>query len=269
MFVVFLKDYEQRKDLVTIVKSDFEAQTLCDTLNLRCGSAFGLDYDEIMDFAKQNNLKLDKSMVKAVSDHGSWFHFEEVSAPSIIDYSVFNASWDESNYDACTSDVFFNDDTFFELEPVEFDYHFDYEMGCSHYIDLKHVNQHKLEKFNKESNQYKWYDPKIAHPDVRNKVHWYDPIHTFAHNHGYHVARNHVVRIINKMAKHHCEISKIRRKLLSIKEYKKSWMYKECIDNYIEAMYDNDWWFSDYMLPNHVLRDGVIWNKEVYNAKHL
>lgn len=148
-YVVYLKDYEQHKRLIAVLEGREAAMLLCKVLNDKCDAAVGMDFDEILEFAEMNGLlTLTKSHIREVKVMGSHFTFEEVKYKWSIDYSIFEADWDTTHYDHCTSDVyFFHNHDFMEFDEDYYDdLHFDHNMGCYYDLDLKHINQNKLEK---------------------------------------------------------------------------------------------------------------------------
>ena len=256
MFVVYLKDYEYHKDFVTVLEDELEAKMLCDTLNQKCSNAGNMDLDEIMAFSDTNCLNLNKSMISEIDRIGSYFKYEEVPFKHFIDYSIFEADWDSSNFDACSSDAYYYHDWY--IDP---DYHHDYDMGCNYNVDLKHINQHKLEKFNVESNKYKRYDPKYAHPDVANRFAWYDPIHKFCHNHGFAVEFNVAQCIIKK-----CVDRKASTALWKIKNhprYKHSATFRMGAEWLIEALLGKSPSWCDYLEDLGLkIEDGYLRKKD-------
>ncbi|QHJ75818.1 hypothetical protein vBAbaMPhT2_215 [Acinetobacter phage vB_AbaM_PhT2] len=95
-----------------------------------------------------------------------------------------------------------------------------------------------------DSTSYKSYDPKHIHPDVAYKHVYYDPIHTYAHNHGYKIA----VNALDKMLKKHVG-SKVCVVLWKIKNhirYRKEWTFRSHADQVIDALLEREMQYNDY-----------------------
>ncbi|ADG60026.1 hypothetical protein Acj9p126 [Acinetobacter phage Acj9] len=260
--VVYLKDWEQHKDLVAVLPSHAEAQTLCNILNNKCETAIGMDFDEIMDFAKDNYLPIDKSMIRQVKNMGSYFCTNEVEFKETISYGIFDASWDTTLYDWCSSDYVPIIDEY-DLDDV----YFDENLGCYYDLDLKHINQHKLEKFATGNNTFKRYDPKFIHPDVAHRIAYYDPIHDFCHNKGFRNANNKIERMVAKFAKNGgSAASTIVFKIKNCSDYKHNHTFRNAAQRYIEALenpYGYEWISNwEWCMSNYVYRDGHVMDKE-------
>lgn len=129
--------------------------------------------------------------------------------------------------------------------PLDPDYHFDYEMGCNHNVDLKHINQDKLAKFNTGNNTYRWFDKEFAHWRVAYKSAWYDPIHTYANNHGFKIAVNNIQRLVKKNVGR--RVSTVIWKLKNHPKYKCEWTFRSYADSFIESLLEkNNIWY-DYL----------------------
>lgn len=92
----------------------------------------------------------------------------------------------------------------------------------------------KLDKFMNETNQYKRFDPKFAHPDVAYKFAYYDPLHNFAHNHGFSQMWNIIQGVVNK--NRYLHVSQIVEKIKGRIEWKTSKVYRYASKFIIESL---------------------------------
>ena len=262
-FVVFLKDYEHHKNIVCILPEASEAIALCKTLNAKCEEAMHpLDFDEIMYFAEENSLNLTCSMIAEVSRCGSHFTYEAVKYKWSIDYAPFGTSWDDTAFDACSSDMMNYFDYNYDYDPED---DLDPETGIELWIDTKHVSYHKLKTLSQSNTVYRWFDPEFAHIDVALAAAWYDPIHRHCNWEGYRRAKNNVVRLIRKHSKGGVHISKICRKIRNNVKYRKCNTFRTCANNYLEAM--ENWIPSEGFgtfgnLDDYVVIDNILYSRK-------
>lgn len=262
-FVVYQNDYENHKDLVVVLSERNEAQLLCDVLNDKCANAVGMDYDEIIEFAEQNKLRIEKRMILNVSGLGSYFKFEEVEYQYTMDYSIFNADWDETNYDWYTSD---NHPGLFDEYDWD-EHYFDYDLGVYDNVDVSRINRSKLKEFNTGDNTYKRFKPKFAHPDVAHNFAWYDPIHDFSNNKGFRNGLNKIERMIAKHVRNGgCMAKDLVDKIKGCDEYKHSHTFRNVAKDYINALenpigyeYSSNW---EWKMGNYIYQNGCVMNKQ-------
>lgn len=261
-FVVYLKDYEDHKDIIGVLAEKAEANYLCQVLNDKCADAIGMDYDEIMDFAAANKLSMQKWMIRNVSGMGSYFKFEEVEYRHTIDYSIFNYDWDETNYDWCTSD--YTIPRWEEDDPE--DHYYDHDLGCYYNLDLSGINQDHLEKFVKGNNSYKWYDRKQAHPDIAHRLSYQIDIHDFCNNKGFRNADNKIERMIESHVKNGgCMANVLVYKIKNCADYKHNHTFRQAAKRYIDALEQpqNFSWITnwEWCMSQYVYQDGCVMNK--------
>lgn len=262
-FVVFLKDYEYHKTIVCVLTELSEAIALCSTLNDKCGKAVSpFDIDEIKFFANENGLNITSNMIVEVNRMGSHFTYEAVKHKYSIDYSSFGADWDDTCFDACTSDMMSYYDYDYDYNPED---DLDENTGIELWIDTSNVSYHKLKKLCQGNNTYKWFDPEFAHEDVALKVAYGDPIHRHCHWEGYRRAKNNIVRLIKKYAKGGVRTDVLCYKIRNNIKYKKNATFKTCADFYLKDI--ENWIPSEGFGPfgkldNYVVLDGILWSRD-------
>lgn len=261
MYVVYLKDFEDHKTLISVTDEAQCALLLCETLNHKCRNALSaIDKDEILYFAERNNLKISMNMISSVSLYGSHFTYEQVNKHHYFDYSMLTSDWEDASFDAFSSDHYDYCNTQYWLDWHD-DFEFDYDYGVTDFVDTKHVNSHKLKQFASGTNQYRKYDPKFSHQDVIYKLAYLDPLSTFAHNHGFGIGVNHIQRIINSIKV--CEsVKSVVDRIKGNIKYKKSYPFRKYANWVIKAMQSthapkHEW----YLGKDFEIVDGVIWRK--------
>lgn len=124
-----------------------------------------------------------------------------------------------------------------------------------------------MKKFVNGNNTYQRYNPKQAHPDVAQKLHWYDPIHDFCHNKGFRNADNKIERMIESHVKNGgCMANVLVYKIKNCSEYKHNHTFRRAAKRYIDALeqpqkfsWITNW---EWCMAQYVYQDGCVMNKQ-------
>lgn len=72
-YLINLVNYDNTSKTIVVLGNRSEAEALVKILECKCQKAVGMDYDEIMDFAKCNNLNFTKADVSDIAHYGLKF----------------------------------------------------------------------------------------------------------------------------------------------------------------------------------------------------
>jgi hypothetical protein len=151
----------------------------------------------------------------------------------------------------------FTSDFEYEPEPLPWDYHFDWQLGCDFNIDTSGIPSGKLEKFMTGTNTYMHYDRKQKWgmcPYERRR---------FAHWHGFKVEMNNIDRIVASMVKPCAMVDEIVKRIKANPKYKHYATYRNAAGYMIRDLQNPDywWWNSNKRLRKFVVVNNCVWLK--------
>lgn len=112
-----------------------------------------------------------------------------------------------------------------------------------------------------KSTSYKSYDPDHIHPDVAYRKAYRDPIHIYAHNHGFKLAVNNIQGLVKKHVDQ--KVSVVIWKLKNHVKYKHDWAFRVYANWFIESLLEKqNVWYNylddvDLKIENGYLRKKV------------
>lgn len=96
-----------------------------------------------------------------------------------------------------------------------------------------------------KSTSYKSYDPDHIHEDVAYRLAYRDPIHIYAHNHGFKLAVNNIQKLVKKHVDQ--KVCVVIWKLKNHVKYKHDWAFREYANWFIESLLEKQNVWYDYL----------------------